>query len=616
MDIYCLDFETFYSKEYSLSRKDITTQSYVDDDRFEVIGVAVKKNDTPTVWFSGNALETEEFLAQFNFENSFLLAHNALFDATILAWRFGIHPKTILDTLSMARAKHGVDAGGSLKALAERYGLGVKGEEVILAMGKRRVDFTPTELRAYGEYCKNDVELTYALFKELASSFIRSEIALIDMTIKMHTKPQFQLDSALLHEHLEDVRGRKTILLIESGVSKDDLMSNPKMAEVLKSFGVEPPMKISQRTGKLAYAFAKSDEAFKALLEHDNFSVQAVVAARLGVKSTLEETRTERFIRIAEAGGTLPVPLKYYGAITGRWAAVDSINLQNLPRTSALKKAIVAPLGYSIVGADLSNIELRVGLYFAGQMDKLKLLGAGLDLYKDFAASAFRVGYDAVTDEQRYVGKAAQLSLIYGTGHVKLRGQIKMLSGKDIGEAFAKNVVDIYRDEYDMVKRAWYDAGRALNAIHANEEDTIGLGPLSLTVMGARGIRLPSKLQMTYNDLSPSTDAAGRVQWVYKTRKGPVHIHAAKCFQNIIQALARCVMGEAMVRVHKKYPIGLTIHDALYGIVPTEQAIEAMTFIVEELRKPPEWLPSIPLDAECGFGDNLSFKMKKLESYL
>jgi DNA polymerase len=544
-----------------------------------------------------------------------MLAHNALFDASILAWRFGIHPKLILDTLSMARAVHGVDAGGSLKALAERYELGVKGEEVVLAMGKRRADFAELELKAYGEYCKNDVELTYELFKRLAPAFIKSEIALIDMTIKMHTKPQFQLDTALLHEHLTDVRGRKTILLIESGIAKEDLMSNPKLAEVLKSFGVTPPVKVSPRTGRIAYAFAKSDAEFKALLEHDNFSVQAVVAARLGVKSTLEETRTERFIRIAEESGSLPVPLKYYGAITGRWSAVDSINLQNLPRTSPLKRAIVAPLGYSIVGADLSNIELRVGLYFAGQMDKLEMLGDGLDLYKDFAASAFNIRYADVTDEQRFVGKTAQLSLIYGTGHVKLREQIKMLSGRDIGEAFAKKVVEIYRDEYDMVKRAWHDAGNALYAIAQNEEYDIGLGALSLKVIGARGIRLPSNLYMTYNDLTPSMDSSNRLQWVYKTRKGPVHIHAAKCFQNIIQALARCVMGEAMVRVHKKYPVGLTIHDALYGIVPTEQSLEAMKFIVEELRRPPEWLPNIPLDAECGFGDNLSFKMKKLESY-
>lgn len=613
MDIYTLDFETYYSKEYSLSKKDVTTQSYVDDERFETIGVAVKKNNEPAEWFSGTHGAIDEWLSYFNFENSFVLMHNALFDATILAWRFGIYPKVVLDTLSMARAKHGVDAGGSLAKLAERYGLGVKGTEVVDAMGKRRADFSEAELARYGEYCKNDVDLTYSLFQQLASSFNKTEIALIDMTIKMHTLPQFTLDGALLQEHLQDVRMRKDSLLEECGIEKDDLMSNPKLAQVLEVFGVEPPKKISARTGKETYAFAKGDEAFKALLDHDDERVQAIVAARLGVKSTLEERRTERFIKIREAGEALPVPLKYYGAITGRWSAIDSINLQNIPRGSKLKKAITASLGYSIVGADLSNVELRVGLAFAGQHDKLKMLGDGLDLYKDFAAKAFNVEYDEVDDDARFVGKTASLSLIYGTGAKKLRAQCKMLSGKDIGEAFSQEVVDLYRREYSSVRAAWYDAGKALDAIINNEHEKIGLGELVLEVHGEKGIKLPSGLFMTYPDLKIKEDEQGRKQYVYSTRKGPVHIHPAKCYQNIIQALARCVMGEAMVRVNKKYPVGLTIHDALYCTVPSEEAEGVVSFIVSELRKSPEWLPNMPLDAEGGYGEDLSFKMKKVK---
>jgi len=534
MDILTLDFETYYSKEYSLSKKDITTQSYIDDERFETIGVAVKRNDEPTVWFSGTATETRNWLKQFDWNNSFALMHNALFDATILAWRFGVYPKVILDTLSMARAKHGVDAGGSLAKLAEQYNLGVKGTEVVDAMGKRRVDFSEVELARYGEYCKNDVNLTYDLFRQLASSFNKTEIALIDMTIKMHTMPQFMLDGHILHEHLEEVRKRKDTLLEECGIQKDDLMSNPKLAEVLRAFDVEPPVKISARTGKEAYAFAKSDEAFKALLEHEDERVQAIVAARLGVKSTIEESRTERFIRIHDAGGALPVPLKYYGAITGRWSAIDSINLQNIPRSSKLKKAIIAPMGYSIVGADLSNIELRVGLAFAGQMDKLKMLGDGLDLYKDFASKAFNTPYDEVDDDARFVGKTASLSLIYGTGAKKLRAQCKMLSGKDIGENFAQHVVELYRDDYAKVKRAWYDAGKALNAIINNEREEIGIGELKLEVHGEKGIKLPSGLFMTYPGLKITEDEQGRKQYVYSTRKGPVHIHPAKCYQNCL----------------------------------------------------------------------------------
>lgn len=616
MDLYTVDLESYYDKDYSLSKKDVTTQRYVDDTRFETIGVAVKKNDEETVWCTGTHEEIRNWLHSFDWRNSFLLAHNALFDATILAWRFGIYPKVILDTLSMARAVLGMDAGGSLKALAERYELGVKGEEVIHAMGKRRIDFAEDELARYGEYCRNDVELTYALFKKLAHRFNKIEIALIDMTIKMHADPHFMLDRQMLEEHLVQVRENKEKLLAECGLDKENLMSNQKLAEVLEQFGVEVPRKISLRTGKETFAFAKSDEAFKALLEHEDERVQAVIAARLGVKSTLEEKRTEKFIDIHEAGGALPVPLKYYGAITGRWSAIDGINLQNLPRASKLKKAIVPPLGYSIVGADLSNIELRVGLAFAGQNDKLKMLGEGLDLYKDFVAPIFNVPYDEVDEGQRFIGKTSQLSLIYGTGAKKLRAAIKADAkyGKDIGEELAEKIVSTYRQEYSQVKAAWYDAGKALDAIRFHEYAEIGLGPLTLKVEGAHGIKLPSGLYLTYPELRVSEDELGRKQYAYQTRKGKVSIHAAKCYQNVIQALARCVMGEAMVRVHKKYPVALTIHDALYIAVPTEEAEEARRFIITELRKAPTWLPDMPLDAEGGIGDNLSFKMEKLKT--
>jgi len=606
-----LDFESFYSKTYSLSK--LTTQAYIDHHEFEVIGVAVKVNDQPTEWFSGTKEKTKEWLARFDWDNALLVAHNTLFDASILSFVFDIHPRKLADTLSMARAVHGTEVGGSLAALAKHYELGEKGTEVVNALGKRRLDFSKEELERYAGYCINDVELTYELFKRLAPHFDKVEQSLIDMTVRMHTRPQFLLDRDVLEAHLYEVRERKETLLDECGIQKEDLMSNPKLGEVLKSFGVEPPTKISARTGKEAYAFAKSDEAFKALLDHEDERVQAVVAARLGVKSTLEETRTERFITIQDTNGMLPVPLKYYGAITGRWAASDSINLQNLPRGSKLKKAIVAPPGHVIVGADLSNIELRGGLHYAGQMDKVKMLGDGFDLYKDFAAKAFGTSYDDVDDDARFVGKTASLSLIYGTGAKKLRAQCKMLSGKDIGEDFAKRVVDLYRHEYGAVKAAWYDAGKALDAIIRDEEAEIGLGAVCLSVMGKRGIKLPSGLYMAYPELQTTQDELGRKQYVYRTRKGPVHIHAAKCFQNLVQALARCVMGEAMVRVHKRYPVALTIHDALYCVVPEEEADTALRFIIGELKKEPSWAPGLPLDAEGGYGEDLSFKMGKVK---
>jgi hypothetical protein len=233
--------------------------------------------------------------------------------------------------------------------MAERYGAGVKGTEVLDAKGKRRYQFSPTELAQYGEYCKNDVELTHNIFyKMMAAGFPPIELKLIDLTLKMYVEPVLKLDARALELHLEDTAaqkqghlvnalsaiGRKDLALKQilgdeetrAGIRKE-LMSNPKFAAILEALvdaegkRVVPsiPMKISMATGKETYAFAKSDEPFKALLQHEDVRVQALCAARLGTKSTLEETRTQRFINIGQRNGVFPVPLKYYAAHTGRW---------------------------------------------------------------------------------------------------------------------------------------------------------------------------------------------------------------------------------------------------------------------------------------------------------
>ena len=369
MNILTIDFETYYSQAYSLSK--LTTEEYVRSDDFEVIGVAVQVNCSEPLWFSGTHDETKEWLMQFDWGNSLVLAHNAMFDSAILTWVFDIKPMGWLDTLCMARAKDGVEAGNSLAKLADRYGIGEKGTEVINALGLRRSQFGAEQLSRYGEYCKNDVALTYLLFQILVQHFDKKELKLIDLTIRMFSEPTLQLDTLLLEQHLMQVKNRKDKLLEACISDKDTLMSNPKLAELLLGLGVEPPMKLSPTTGKETYAFAKNDEGFKGLAEHPDERVQAIVAARLGTKSTLEETRTERFIGIS-LRGKMPVPLRYYAAHTGRWGGDDKLNLQNLPRKSLLKKAIVAPKGYVLVDADSSQIEARTVAWLSGQNDLVK----------------------------------------------------------------------------------------------------------------------------------------------------------------------------------------------------------------------------------------------------
>jgi DNA polymerase I-like protein with 3'-5' exonuclease and polymerase domains len=599
--IITVDMETYYDKEFSLSK--ITTEEYVRDDRFEVIGVGIKVNDDETTWFSGTKEETKKHLRTYDWSSALVLAHNTAFDGAILSWHFGITPKGWLDTLCMARAIHGVDAGGSLKALAQRYGIGEKGDEVLNALGKRRADFSADDLDRYGAYCCQDVALTYKLFNILMESFPPKELKVIDTTLKMFIEPELELDTPLLEQHLIDVKTKKEKLLDAAAANRDDLMSNDKFAKLLKSLNVDPPTKISARTGKEAWAFAKTDEEFKALIKHPDLRVQALVAARLGTKTTLEETRTQRFIDISKRG-KLPVPIKYYGARTGRWAASDSINMQNIPRDSAIKTAIKAPDGYVVVGADLSNIELRVGLWLAGQVDKLALLGAGYDLYKDFAASVFNIPYDEVTKDQRFIGKTSQLSLIYGVGAKKLQAAVKAGSGNDIGEDSANDIVRLYRDTYTGVVGMWRKGTDVLESVMANKLMLYGnLGFFS--VDGARGVRLPSKLYMQYPDLQKNI-VEDKAQWTYAIRGGRDKIYGAKVFQGLTQATARCIIAEHMLQIQKKYRIALTVHDAVYLIVPEREGVQAVDFVLSVMRTPPDWMPDIPLDAEAGYGKTLA----------
>lgn len=528
MNIIVIDFETMYDRHYSLSK--MTTEEYIRDELFEVIGVAVKVGDGETQWFSGTVKKTSEFLDQFDWGNSIAVAHNAMFDMAILNWHFDIRPKRIADTLSMLRALDGPDAGNSLAKAAERYGLGVKGDEVVNALGKGRLDFSPEELGRYAQYCINDVDLTYDLFNRIAVGFPAVEFRLIDLTIRMFTEPVLELDATILRDHLSEVQRKKNDLLGKALISKDNLMSNGQLAETLRDMGVEPPTKISPTTGKETYAFAKNDEAFKALLEHENPIVQAIVAARLGVKSTLEETRTERFIKIAERG-TLPIPLRYYAAHTGRWGGDDKVNMQNLPRKSPLKKAIRAPEGYTFIDCDSSQIEARTLAWLAGQDDLVAAFDRGEDVYKIMASAIYGVPVDEVTDDQRFVGKTTILGCGYGMGALKFQAQLKTFN-VDMDLEECKRIITVYRETYPMIPQLWRQAGDALDAMANNQTAPLGRDGV-LLVCGVEGIKLPNTLRLHYPNLRYVITPEGKSEMVYDQKKGRAvltsRIYGGKC---------------------------------------------------------------------------------------
>lgn len=602
MDLITIDFETYYDKEYSLSK--ITTEEYIRSDKFEVIGVGVKVNNEETSWASGSHEQVKQWLKKyFKWSDSMVLAHNTMFDGAILSWIFDIHPRAWADTLCMGRALHGVEVGGSLKVLAERYELGQKGTEVLNAIGKHRADFTPEELSRYGDYCINDVELTYKLFNKMVKKFPKKELQVIDVTLRMFTDPVLELDVPLLKQHLEDIKRKKEELLTKSGVEQADLMSNQKFAELLRAVGVEPPMKISPTTGRETLALAKNDEEFKALADHENTDVQILVEARLGTKSTLEETRTQRFIDIA-GRGPLPVPIRYYAAHTGRFGGDDKINMQNLPsrghNANKLKKSIYAPKGYVVIDSDSAQIEARVLAWLAEQDDLVEAFTRGEDVYKLMAGKIYGKDPQDISKEERFFGKTVVLGAGYGLGAAKFQLMVKM-QGVDIPLDEARRIIDIYRRSNSKIAQLWRQSQYALECMSRGDGCALGRAGVLEVVPEETAIRLPSGLLMRYDDLKFENDEKG-VQYHYKTRKGRTKIYGGKVVENACQAIARCIIAEQMLKISKKYRVVLTVHDAIACVVREVDKDEARAYIEECMRWVPDWATGLPVNCESGVG--------------
>jgi len=604
MDILTIDFETYYAKDFGL--KKYTTEEYIRDKQFEVIGVAVKKNNEETKFITGPKSKIKKFLDNYDWSTSVAVAHNARFDAAILSWHFDIRPKKIADTLCMARAIHTIEVGGSLSALVKHYNLGVKGTEVLDALGKRRLDFTPEEMEAYAGYCINDVELTYALFKVLIKGFPRLELDLIDLTLRMFTEPVLEVDRDLLTGHLTKIRATKEKLLTKAKVDRKQIMSNPQFAELLTRCGVQPPKKVSLTTGKETYAFAKTDEGFKALQEHSNPLVQVLVATRMGVKSTIDETRTERLIAIGERG-KLPIPLKYYAAHTGRWGGDDKVNMQNLPRGSILKKAICAPEGYQFVDCDLSQIEARTLAWLAEQDDLVEAFDRGDDVYKIMASAIYNKPKEEITKDERFVGKTTILGAGYGMGANKFKAQLATF-GVDLSQEECDRIIRVYRETYPNIPKLWRAAGTALEGLMQGRAQDIGKEGI-LVVDAETGIKLPNGLHIKYPNLRKEVNEEdGRKELVYDTKRGratiPNRIYGGKVIENVCQALARIVIGEQLLRVSKRYKVVMTVHDAIGCIAPLAEIERAMEYVEYCMRIRPEWAPDLPLDCEGGYANS------------
>jgi DNA polymerase len=588
-----LDFETYYDTQLSLSK--ISTVQYVNHPSFKVWGVGVKLEDEPTTWITGE--ECEEFFEQVDWDEVALVCHNTLFDAYILTQYYGYQPAYYYDTAAMARGTN-PNESARLMHVAERLFPNDdsmrKGDELVQAKGI--VDLPPDVEDAIAGYCIQDVDLTYAIFNKLHTSYPQEELDLIDLTVRLFVEPKLMLDTEMLVDHRQAILKRTKELIENSGLTRETLASQVKFATYLTDdLGLVIPKKKSPATGKMIPAFSKTDSGYLQMCRaHPEYN--HIWDAREAVKSRIEETRAERMIEATNPDGTFSVPLRYYAAHTGRFGGSDKINLQNLPRGSTLRTALMAPPNRTMYIADLSNIEARMLAWLAKEADLVDAFAAGRDVYSEFASDIYGRKITKADKLERYVGKTAILGLGYGMGPDKFKLTLKSGSPSvEITDSTAMAIVSQYRAKYPNINRLWHACKQLLFYMLNRGSEGMTYGPL---IVRHKALELPNGMQLQYPQLSYTQN-----QFMYMAGKTPTRTHGPRLTENIVQALARIVITEQMLEVHNMADVDvvLQIHDEIISLGSSVEPDKTLNNILGIMKTAPKWCTDLPLDAEGNY---------------
>lgn len=601
--IVYLDVETHYSSEFSLRKLDMAT--YIKSDQFETLGWAMIDGDGAPCWYEGESIIP--VLKAMPLGDTIFVMHNAAFDGSVLAYRHGIKPGLYADTMSMSRGllKHALGNKGSvgLENVAAHLGLGVKGDVLKHVSGMRLADLVTSDVYpALQQYALQDVLLCKRIFEKLVGLLPTEEFTIIDDTVRMVTHPMFEADVALLGEHLIKTQAHKDGLLQAAGIDRSELMSNDKLAVAFQNLGIQPPTKISPKTDKVTWAFSKNDLGFQALLEHDDETVRELAKARLGVKSTLEESRTQRFINIADAmGGRMPVELAYCGAHTTRFSASGGTNFQNLPSRgdTTLRMSLMAPDGYKVIAVDAAQIEARLSAFLGGETALLRQFANGEDIYCSFASKLYGRTVTKADKNMRWAAKTAVLALQFGQGAESFR-KVANTQAKAQGVDMeltadeAQRIVSVYRSNYTGIVGAWKKLDTLLRLMAINQGDGMTFGPCEVQ---GQSIILPNGMRLNYHNLRFS-----EMNLVYDYGGVTKKLYSAKLLENIVQSLDRVLVMQAWLRIKDRCPearLANQVHDELVIIAPDNLAQTYKNVAVEEMCRRPVWGAHLSLGAEA-----------------
>lgn len=476
-----IDFETYWdSKTYTLSK--MGPIEYVRNENF-VPQLCAFAMSNGACCVDCSDVEHERLRTTFKNLDTHDVAwcgHNMHgFDSLILSEFFDFHPRQIWDTIAMMRWT-GLSrvCRESHAALTEFLGNGNKAAGTVVSDHKQWPDdFTPEERAFFIQYCKDDAGQCYQNAQAMLPYMTPDALRFMSITARMATEPSFVLDEDLLLEYLSDLddaadKARQELMAMFSFQTNADMLaalrSADKFAVMLRSLGVEPPLKESAAKTKtkreklqlaadagrpgaaeelenmqpvMTYAFSKTDVDFVLMQDHPDPRVALLVRTRLQLNSSIDRSRAETLLKFARMHKPLPIMLGAWLAHTGRYSAgasadagtkTDKLQFQNLskrdPSKRKLRQAIKVPEGHVVVACDSSQIEARGLAFVSNEVGLLTQFREGRDPYSELAETIFGVPWqdikagaksgDKTMEMYRNTGKTGILSCFAGDTEV------------------------------------------------------------------------------------------------------------------------------------------------------------------------------------------------------
>ena len=568
-----LDFETAYGPGYSV--RDLGYSAYVRDPRFRGLLVAVSDGQQ-------SAVAQPDRFPWHLLDGKILLAHNAGFDLAVFnrlrelciipTW---VKPTTWYDTAALCAYT------GYPRALDEAA-------EVLLGMKldksvRDRMAGTGDLFDQVDAYAMGDAQAAALIWQKLSPHWPEQERRLSGLTIEMGFRG-VTLDQARAQRAFDELETEANAARVALPWFPAQAAASAKaIAAECKRHGIPAPDTTSAK-----------DAVFDTWLEQYGETEPArYIRLVQDIRSLNRSARVlETMLARLRPDGRMDAHTMYFGAATGRWSGGGhGLNLQNLNRTEAgnadLRSCLVAAPGHKLVIVDLAQIEPRCLAWMAGDRAWLDLVRAGMNPYEAHARTAHGWSGTKLKAERPTLYalcKAERLGLGYGCGVEKFVTVAKTLGGLTITLEESQKIVKDFRRSNPAITRLWNNLESAFKRRHDQDYR----------------LPLPSGRKLRYFAVDAEEMTATVV------RSGPRYaFYGGKLCENLIQAMARDVFAEGLLRVEDAgfNPI-LTVHDEVICEVPEGAAADALPEIIRLMTVAPAWAPDLPIEAEGCLADH------------